>query len=168
MRTTPGLHSHKPHLAFAAASLLAMSAATAQVASGSAATAADTSGSYRLEVQACKTGQTSQDRVTCLEEARNAQAAKERGALPGGASEARYQANAKARCDVFKDAEDKAACDARVMGYGNSSGSVAGGGVLREVETVVLPPGQDEVTIEPKTSDPVLLVPVPAALTPAK
>ncbi|MDB5881179.1 MAG: hypothetical protein JWP43_1057, partial [Ramlibacter sp.] len=35
-----------------------------------------------------------------------------------------------------------------------------GGGVLREVETVVLPPGASSVTIEPKTADPVVLVPV--------
>ena len=45
------------------------------------------------------------------------------------------------------------------MGYGNTTGSVAGGGLLREVETVVLPAGQSSVTIEPKTADPVVLVP---------
>ncbi len=66
--------------------------------------------------------------------------------------------NAAARCEVLTG-EEKAACQARVMGYGNTTGSVAGGGVLREVETVVLPPGQSSVTIEPKTSDPVVLVP---------
>jgi hypothetical protein len=55
--------------------------------------------------------------------------------------------------------EDKAACQARLMGYGSTSGSVAGGGVLREVETVVLPRGASSVTIEPKTADPVVLVP---------
>jgi hypothetical protein len=38
---------------------------------------------------------------------------------------------------------------------------VAGGGVLREVETVVLPEGERSVTIEPKTDDPVVLVPAP-------
>jgi hypothetical protein len=31
--------------------------------------------------------------------------------------------------------------------------------VLREVETVVLPAGQSSVTIEPKTQDPVVLLP---------
>jgi hypothetical protein len=30
---------------------------------------------------------------------------------------------------------------------------------LREVETVVLPAGADRITIEPQTSDPVILVP---------
>ena len=55
--------------------------------------------------------------------------------------------------------EDKAACQARVLGYGETTGSVAGGGVLREVETVVLPAGQSSVTIEPKTADPIVLIP---------
>jgi len=38
--------------------------------------------------------------------------------------------------------------------------------VLRQVETVVLPPGQSEITIEPKTSDPVVLVPAQPPQTP--
>ena len=71
---------------------------------------------------------------------------------------AQFQSNAAARCDVLSG-EDKAACQARMMGYGSTSGSVAGGGVLREVETVVMPPGAGTVTIEPKTADPVVLVP---------
>ena len=71
---------------------------------------------------------------------------------------AQFDANAKARCDVLAG-EEKAACEARLMGYGSTSGSVAAGGVLREVETVVLPAGQGSVTIEPKTADPVVLVP---------
>ncbi len=163
MKTASRLRSRMPFVLFAAASLLVMGAAMAQVSpAASSATPADTSGNYRLELQACKSGNTQQDRATCLEETRNAQAARQRGALYKGASDAQYEANAKARCDVFKDAESKAACEARVMGYGTVTGSVAGGGLLREVETVVLPPGQQSVTIEPKTSDPVLLVPVPA------
>jgi hypothetical protein len=46
-----------------------------------------------------------------------------------------------------------------MMGYGSTEGSVAGGGVLREVETVVMPAGSGSVTIQPQTSDPVVLVP---------
>ncbi|WBY00648.1 hypothetical protein PE066_14390 [Ramlibacter tataouinensis] len=163
MKAKLRLRSRQPLLSFAAFSLLALGAATAQVAAAAdAAPPAESAASYRAQVQDCKAGRTQQDRATCLLEARNAHAAQQRGALSNGASPAQYEANAMARCEVFKDAESKAACEARVMGYGNVSGSVAGGGVLREVETVVLPPGQDSVTIEPKTSDPVLLVPVPA------
>lgn len=166
MRSQPiRLPLHTPIASFAAVAVLAMSAATAQVTSGKSdtLTSADSGTPYRMQIHDCKTGQTQQDTATCLREARNAQAARQRGTLSNGASEAQYEANARARCDVFKDAEDKGACEARVMGYGSVTGSVAGGGLLREVETVVLPPGQDSVTIAPKTEDPVVLVPVPAS-----
>ena len=155
MRT---LESARPRLvSIGVAALLAMTAASAQVATGT--TGIDASGSYQQEVNACMTGKTQQDRDTCLREARNAQADRKRGALDNaGAS---FESNAAARCDVLMG-EEKAACQARVMGYGNTSGSVAGGGLLREVETVVMPPGDSSVTIEPKTSDPVVLVPSPA------
>jgi hypothetical protein len=149
--------SRKSIASFGVAALLAVTAAAAQVATGDAATAGiDASGNFQHEVQACMTGKTQQARDTCLEEARNARADKKRGVLDNAG--AQYDQNAKARCDVLKG-EEKAACVARVLGFGETSGSVAGGGVLREVETVVLPPGQSSITIEPKTSDPVVLVP---------
>ena len=147
-------HSRKSLVSYGVAALFAMTAATAQVASGT--TGIDASGSYQHEVNACMTGQTQQDRDTCLLEARNARADKQRGVLDNAG--AQFQANATARCDALAG-EDKAACHARLLGYGESTGSVAGGGVLREVETVVLPPGATSVTIEPKTADPVVLVP---------
>ena len=157
MRPSHGLPSRKGLLSFGVASLLAMTAATAQVATGPAVdTGIDASGNYRQEVQACERGQTQQDRDTCLREARNARADKQQ-AQPGAAS-GELAANAMARCEPFSG-EEKAACKARVMGYGETSGSVAGGGVLKQVETVVVPPGQSEVTIEPRTSSPVVLVP---------
>jgi hypothetical protein len=146
--------SRKSIASFGVVALLAMTAATAQVATG--ATGIDATGDYRHEVQSCLSGRTQQDQATCLQEARNARADKQRGLLDN--ADARYDANAVARCDVLMG-EEKAACQARVMGYGSATGSVAGGGVLREVETVVLPSGADSVTIEPKTADPVVLVP---------
>lgn len=153
--TAPGkAGSRKSLLSFGVAALLAVTAATAQVASGT--TGIDASGAYRQEVNACMTGRTQQDRDTCLREARNAQADKKRGLLDNAGGQ--FEGNAKARCDVLMG-EEKAACQARVMGFGNTSGSVAGGGLLREVETVVMPEGASSVTIEPQTSDPVVLVP---------
>lgn len=143
--------SRKSLMSFGVAALLAVGAATAQVATG-----IDASGSYQSEVQACLSGATQQDRDTCLKEARNARAEKQRGHLE---TYGNHEANAMVRCNVFTMGEDKAACQARVMGMGSIDGSVAGGGVLREVETVVLPSGQHSVTIEPQTSDPVVLVP---------
>jgi hypothetical protein len=147
-------HSNKSLVSYGVAALFAMTAATAQVATGT--TGIDASGSYQREVNACMTGHTQQDQATCLREARNARADKQRGVLDNAG--AQFEANATARCDALAG-EDKAACQARLLGYGETTGSVAGGGVLREVETVVLPPGATSVTIEPKTADPVVLVP---------
>ena len=151
---TQDARSRKSLISFGIASLLAVGAATAQVATGG--TGIDASGSYQQEVQACMSGQTQQDRATCLEEARNAQADKRRGVLD---TDGNLEANAMARCTVHPAGEDRAACEARVMGMGNVEGSVAGGGLIREVETVVLPEGERSVTIDPKTDDPVVLVP---------
>jgi hypothetical protein len=151
--------SIKSMLSFGAAALLAVGAATAQVATNSADAAfpgtgaIDNSGSYRSEVNACLSGQTQQDRDTCLKEARNAATEKNRGRLEN------YQEMALARCDAHAPGEDRAACRARMMGRGEVDGSVAGGGLIREVETVVMPEGQASVTIQPQTSDPVVLIP---------
>jgi hypothetical protein len=147
--------SRKSLVSFGTAALLAVTAAAAQVAAP-AGNALDSTGNYQSEVQACMQGRTgNEDQATCLKEARNAQADKKRGALDARAD---YQANARARCAVFTG-EDKAACEARMMGYGTASGSVAGGGVIREVETVVMPAGQSSITVDAKTADPVVLVP---------
>jgi hypothetical protein len=114
------------------------------------------SGNYKQEVQACLAGRTQQARETCMEEARNARAAQRRGELSAGSEN--FTGNAMARCRPLSG-EYKAACEARVMGFGTASGSVAGGGLLREVEIVMVPPGTDRVRIQPETPNPVVLVP---------
>ena len=88
-------------------------------------------------------GHTQQDRDTCMKEARNAAAEKNRGRLE---TYGMNEQNAMARCDVHTTGEDRAACQARVMGMGSVDGSVAGGGLIREVETVVMPAGQSSIT----------------------
>ncbi len=123
-------HCHPSLLAFGAVSLLAVTAATAQVAHG-----LDTSGNYRQEVRACREGRTAQDETTCLREARNAEAERRRGTLDTQGS---LQANALARCGVFQTPEDKDACRARIVGHVEITGSIEGGGILREAE-VTLP-----------------------------
>lgn len=119
---------------FTTLTLLTLSAATAQVATGT--TGIDASGNYRQEVRTCGVDMPRAERATCLREARNALAEKRRGAL--GNSGAHFEANAMARCDVHAN-DERLACQARVREQGTTSGSVAGGGVLREVETVVTP-----------------------------
>jgi len=142
---------------FGATALLAMTAATAQVAAGF--TGADASGSTASETASCMAGKTQQARDTCLTEARNAAADKRAGKIDSQPLDT-YAANRMKRCETFQaGTEDRAACIARMQGEGEASGNVAGGGVVREVETIVLP-AQGKVRIEPKTADPVLLVPV--------
>ncbi len=157
---TPGcaltdLRLHMPRLT--AACLLALSGLSfGQTPSD---TGLDNSGDYQKEMQACREGRTGQDRATCMQEARNAQKAKRQGALQTPSAQS-MGANAMARCEGMSDA-DRAACRARMMGYGQTSGSVAGGGVLRELEVVEMEPGQESVNIAPKGNAPVLVVPAP-------
>ena len=122
-------HPHYPIcfpslLAFTATSLLALTAAAAQVAHDDI-SALDDSGVYREEVQACREGRTAEDRSTCLREARNAAADKRRGVLSNRGD---FQANALARCNAHRAKVDMDACRERVLGEGSLSGSVAGGG----------------------------------------
>ena len=101
MRTPDIAQPRKSFLSFGVAALLAMTAASAQVATGT--TGIDASGIYQQEIKACMTGTTQQDRDTCLREARNAQADRKRGALDNaGAS---FESNAAQRCEVFKGEE---------------------------------------------------------------
>lgn len=159
MKTQPSGLLRRHLVSTGVTTLLALTAAGAgaQVATGT--TGIDASGSYKKEVQACMNGQSQQEQATCLREANNARAEK-RSRTPANTS-SDFNANATARCNVLTG-EAKAACTARVLGYGSESGSVAGGGVLSKVETVVMPAGATSVVIEPKTPDPVVLVPAPS------
>lgn len=119
---------------FGLTALLAMTAATAQIATPDT-TGLDSTGNPRSETAACNSGKTQQDRAACLMEVRNANAEKRAGKLGNGSD---YMANAMKRCEVFKTSEDMAACRARVESQARLEGSVAGGGVLRESE-ITLP-----------------------------
>lgn len=118
---------------FGLTALLALTAATAQIAPLDA-TGLDASGNARSEMAACNSGKTQQDRVACATEVRNANAEKRAGKLGNGTD---YTANAMRRCEVFKNSEDAAACRARIEAQATLDGSVAGGGVIRQSETVV-------------------------------
>ena len=142
--------------AFTLMTTLAVTAATAQVASGT--TGIDATGNAQSEANACNTGMTQQDRETCLREVRNANAEKRAGKLDNAGGQ--FDANAMQRCDVLMG-QDKIACEARVSGVGNTQGSVAGGGVIREIETVVVPRDGTPVNIQPQTSSDTIIV-IPA------
>ena len=157
---TPGrsLFALRPHMpSLAAACLLTLSGLSfGQTPSD---TGLDNSGDYEKEMQACRQGRTGQDRATCMQEAQNARKAKRQGALQTPSAQS-MGTNAMARCEGMSDA-DMAACRARMMGYGQASGSVAGGGILRELEVVEMEPGQESVNVAPMGNGPVLVVPAP-------
>lgn len=140
---------------FGIAAMLVMSAATAQVTSGT--TGIDATGNAASEMAACNNGKTQQDRETCMREVRNANADKRSGKLDNAGGQ--FDSNAAQRCNVLTG-EEKIACEARVVGVGNTQGSVAGGGVIREVETVVVPKDGTPVNVQPQTaSDTIVVIP---------
>lgn len=118
---------------FGLTALLAMTAATAQIATPDT-SGLDSTGNAKSEMAACKSGKTQQDRTACMKEVRNANAEKRAGKL---GKDADYTANAMKRCEVFKESEDQAACRARVESQAKLDGSVAAGGVLRQGEITV-------------------------------
>ena len=141
--------------AFAFIALVAMTA-SAQIASGT--TGIDATGNAASEMAACNNGTTQQSRETCITEVRNANAAKRAGQIDNAGGQ--FGANALQRCNVLQG-EDKVACEARVAGYGSPQGSVAGGGVITQVETVVVPKSPEVINIQPQTSSDTIIV-IPA------
>jgi hypothetical protein len=117
--------------------LLACTAAlatSAAFAAGAKTTAqSEAQAAYQQERAACMSGQSGQERADCLKEASAALAESRRGEL---SSAPRSSANAKLRCDALSGA-DKSDCLARMEGGGTTSGSVKGGGILRQKVTVV-------------------------------
>ena len=91
---------------------------------------------HKQEVAVCTSGQSNQDRATCLKEAGAAYAEALRG---GQGSSAVAPGNASKRCEALKG-DENTACLARMQGQGTTSGSVAAGGKSRELVTVTPAP----------------------------
>ncbi|MFI8616610.1 hypothetical protein ACIGHN_13995 [Acidovorax sp. NPDC077693] len=123
-----------PRFAFITAVLLAASAsAMAQAPAPSG----DARARYEQEREKCMTNNTQDSLATCLREANNALDASRKGQLsnPGPAA----SENTTQRCEAFQTAAEQAECVRRTQSS-SVSGSVSGGGVLREsVTTTVIP-----------------------------
>lgn len=87
---------------------------------------------YRTEQAVCLNGQSNQRVQTCLREAEAVRAQALKGDLDDGAAD--YARNATQRCDRLPP-ELRRACTARMAGEGTVSGSVAAGGIYRELVT---------------------------------
>lgn len=117
---------------------LSVCAVGAMLVAGMAAAAggnlSDAQARYQQDRAACISGQSYQDRATCLREAGAALQEAKRGRV--GDSESVYEQNRLIRCDrvAVADRED---CLRRMRGEGTVSGSVESGGIYRELRTTV-------------------------------
>jgi len=89
---------------------------------------------YQQDRAACISGQSYQDRTTCLREAGAALQEAKRGRIGDGQSS--YEQNRLIRCDRLS-AGDREDCLRRMRGEGTVSGSVESGGIYRELRTTV-------------------------------
>jgi hypothetical protein len=89
---------------------------------------------YQQDRAACMSGQSNQDRATCLREAGAALGEAKRGRLGDGQSS--YEQNRMIRCDRLT-AGEREDCLRRMHGEGTVSGSVESGGIYRELRTTV-------------------------------
>ena len=104
------------------------------VAGGTAAAATHTSEAqlrYQQERAVCMSGQSNQDRATCLKEAGAAFAESKRDNL-GRSDGNALQHNRQLRCEALKGG-DREDCMRRMNGEGVTSGSAQQGGILREL-----------------------------------
>ena len=136
----PTLRSHAAGIVRGAALTLAiLSAAGASAADAKAGAKSGNDAAYAKERAECEAGRTGQDKATCLKEAGAALDERRRHRLDNSGS---LPANATDRCNAVP-AKDKADCLARVQGSRQgsqkttTSGSVSGGGVIKETTTTM-------------------------------
>jgi hypothetical protein len=120
----------KTHMLLVGA-LLSFSAVTA-MAADTLKTPADIQATYEHDRAKCLSGQSNEDQATCLKEAGAAREEAKRGKLTEDGTA--FHKNEKERCDVLSG-DEKRDCISRTKGGGIVSGSVGGGGVLRETVT---------------------------------
>lgn len=149
----PSTRSISRPVSWLAAALLAGAACAPALAARHAAPGSPEA-QYQQDRADCLAGRTHQDKATCLREAGAALVEARRGGLTS-ADAATLQRNALQRCQR-QPQEDRADCERLVRGEGSRSGSVEGGGVIREVVTRTV--GQAPATV----------VATPAPATPAE
>ena len=120
------------HIIRRAALALALCGAAAAHAADSGADTAKAQ--YEAEKARCNAGQTGQDQASCLRSAGAAYDAIRQNRLQD--ANTAYKDNALSRCKSLPAAE-RTDCESRVDGQGTSSGSVRGGGVIKETVTPV-------------------------------
>ena len=92
----------------------------------------DSEARYQRDAAACRTAPQGTDKAACLREAGAVRASKEHVSMDPDAG--RFARNALKRCEPLSE-PDRSDCVARIRGHGTASGSVAGGGIYRELVT---------------------------------
>ena len=104
---------------------------------------------FQKERAVCLTGQSNQDRATCMDEAVSARSAARAGRLESESART-LAANAMRRCKAQPKGDDRAACESKVRGEGQVSGTAAAGGVLKTMTTIEQPePAQVTAPVVP-------------------
>jgi hypothetical protein len=145
MYATP---THFGHWLVCLTAVLTMSAAEAAPPAGNASTAPSSDAVYQRERAACLDGSSPQDRATCLKEAGAARAESRRSGLGNGEDAGTLSRNALQRCQAVLP-EDRDACERMARGEGEVSGSVAGGGVLKQIVTPAPEPASESAPAAP-------------------
>lgn len=96
---------------------------------------------YQSERADCLAGRTQQDQKTCLYEAVSARDAARKGLLNSETPQVLTD-NAQQRCLAQAAGPDRVVCERMAQGEGTTTGSVAAGGELRQLTTVVTPKPQ--------------------------
>ncbi len=111
----------------------ALLAALALFAAGDAGAAPAMDGAAaRAQKEACLHRQSHQDQATCIKEATAVLNESRSNRTENETNN--YNQNALLRCNALPD-DERSACQRRINGEGSTSGSVEGGGMLREVVT---------------------------------
>lgn len=91
---------------------------------------------YQQERAACAAMSNPESRANCLRDLGAARQQQQRQPRARVSAE-ELQRNALRRCEVHKDAGERAICERMARGDGQVSGSVSGGGQIRSLETTV-------------------------------
>ena len=128
---------------------------------------------YQQERAACAAMSNPESRANCLRDlgaARQQQRSQPRARV----SADELQRNAVRRCEVHKDAGERAICERMARGEGDVSGSVSGGGQIRSLETTVpgsamppaMPPSMPPAGSPPRPMPPMQPMPPAGAVPP--
>lgn len=128
------MNPSQPRIAHALWAIIVLAAATgaAPALAAGASNAAKSEARYQRDAAVCLSSRYTGDKADCLSEASTARASREPVMID--LDPERYLRNALKRCEPLPES-DRIDCIARMQGRGTATGSVAGGGIYRELVT---------------------------------